>query len=72
VAKSKADEYRAKALECDAFAHAARDPFIQEQMLRSRKSGGARREVRAVGRVGTNDMGLVALTRAAPTGGQLA
>ena len=33
VAKSKADEYRAKALECDAFAQAARDPFIQEQML---------------------------------------
>ena len=33
MAKSKADEYRAKALECDALAQAARDPFIQEQML---------------------------------------
>ena len=33
MAKSKADEYRAKASECEERAQAARDPFIQEQML---------------------------------------
>ena len=33
MAKSKADEYRAKARECDELAQAARDPCIQEQML---------------------------------------
>ena len=29
MAKSKAEKYRAKALECEALAQAARDPFIQ-------------------------------------------
>jgi hypothetical protein len=33
VAISQAEKYRAKALECEALAQAARDPFIQEQML---------------------------------------
>jgi hypothetical protein len=32
VAKSKADDYRAKAHECEEHAKAARDPFMQEQM----------------------------------------
>jgi hypothetical protein len=31
--KAKPEKYRAKALECEALAQAARDPFIQEQML---------------------------------------
>jgi hypothetical protein len=30
---TKADEYRAKALECEERAKHARDPFIQQQML---------------------------------------
>ena len=33
MAQSKADEYRVKASECEKHAEAARDPFIQEQML---------------------------------------
>jgi len=33
MAKSKAEQYHAKARECDELAQAARDPFIQEQML---------------------------------------
>ena len=33
MAKSKADEYRGKARECEELAQAARDPFIQQQML---------------------------------------
>jgi hypothetical protein len=33
VAKSKADEYRAKARECEELAQGARDPFIRQQML---------------------------------------
>jgi hypothetical protein len=33
VAQSKADEYRAKASECEELAQGVRDPFIQEQML---------------------------------------
>jgi hypothetical protein len=30
---SKADEYRAKALECEKRAEETRDPFIKQQML---------------------------------------
>jgi hypothetical protein len=30
---SKADEYRAKALECEKRAEQTRDPFIKQQML---------------------------------------
>ena len=33
MAKSKADEYRAKARECEELAQVARDHFIQQQML---------------------------------------
>jgi hypothetical protein len=33
VAPSKADEYRAKASECEGRAQAARDHFIRQQML---------------------------------------
>ena len=40
VAKSKADEYRAKARECEELAQGARDPFIRQQCWRSLKSGG--------------------------------
>jgi hypothetical protein len=30
---SKAEEYRAKALECEARAEQTRDPFIKQQMI---------------------------------------
>ena len=33
MAQSKADEYRAKAGECEERAQATRDHFIQQQML---------------------------------------
>ena len=33
VAKSKADEYRDKARECEELALVARDPLIQQQIL---------------------------------------
>jgi hypothetical protein len=33
VAKSKADEYRAKARECEELAQGVRHPFVQQQML---------------------------------------
>ena len=33
VAKSKAEEYRAKARECEKHAEAARDPDLKQQML---------------------------------------
>jgi hypothetical protein len=33
VARSKADEYRAKALECERRAEQTADPFIKQQML---------------------------------------
>ena len=33
MAQSKADEYRAKASECEERAQATRDHFIQQQML---------------------------------------
>jgi hypothetical protein len=33
VAKSKADEYRDKARECEERARVTRDPFIQQQIL---------------------------------------
>ena len=33
MAKSKADEYRAKARECEELAQGVSDPFIQQQML---------------------------------------
>jgi hypothetical protein len=33
VAKSKADEYRAKARECEELAQGASNPFIQQQIL---------------------------------------
>ena len=33
MAISKAEEYRAKARECEKLAQGASDPFIQEQML---------------------------------------
>ena len=33
MARSKADEYRDKARECEELAQGARDPFIQQQML---------------------------------------
>jgi hypothetical protein len=33
VAQSKADEYRAKARECEALAQVARDPHVKQQML---------------------------------------
>jgi hypothetical protein len=33
VAKSKADEYRDKARECEELAQVARDPLVQQQIL---------------------------------------
>ena len=33
MAKSKADEYRDKARECEELAQVARDPFVQQQIL---------------------------------------
>jgi hypothetical protein len=33
VARSKADEYRAKALECEKRAEQTRDLFIKQQMI---------------------------------------
>ena len=33
MAKSKADEYRDKARECEALAQTTRDPDIKQQML---------------------------------------
>jgi hypothetical protein len=33
VAKSKADEYRDKARECEELAQVARDPLVQKQIL---------------------------------------
>ena len=33
VARSKADEYRDKARECEELAHVARDPLVQQQIL---------------------------------------
>ena len=33
MAKSKADEYRDKARECEEFAEVARDPLVQQQIL---------------------------------------
>ena len=33
MAKSKADEYRAKARECEKHAEEARDPDLKQQML---------------------------------------
>ena len=33
MAKSNADEYSDKARECEELAQAARDPFIQQQIL---------------------------------------
>ena len=33
MATSKADEYRAKALECEERAEQTRDPFIKQQLI---------------------------------------
>ena len=33
MAKSKADEYRDKARECEELAQVARDPLVQQQIL---------------------------------------
>ena len=33
MARSKADEYRDKARECEELAHVARDPLVQQQIL---------------------------------------
>ena len=33
MAKSKADEYRDKACECEELAQVARDPLVQQQIL---------------------------------------
>ena len=38
---SRADEYRAKARECEERAEQTRDPFIKQQLLELRRSGGA-------------------------------